>query len=157
MRELALPELTMPSDALVLYEHMIVDRDRSDNWRFYFRDDGAFFNARNGELRVTKAQITVNDANLFWNTPFAEAPTRQLGAELTSKLLQVIDEAKIESLKSYYPDSRFETTSPPWIDRWTFVKGDKVYTIVIECHATPPELAQLNKTIGQLLSEASKQ
>ncbi len=154
MRELPLPQADLPTDALVLYEHIVIDSDRSGNWRFYFRSDGAFFNARNDELWVARENAQSDDPVFFWNTPFSQQPTRQLTAGQVAQLVRAIDEAAVEKLEPYYADAGFETTTPPWIERWTFVRDGKVYTIVSECLATPTPLAQLHETLKQLLQDA---
>ncbi len=157
MRELALPEIYLPVNMLILYEKIIIDRDRSGNWRFYFGKDGAFFNARNKQLWVAPEHLQLDTLNLFWNIPFAEEPTQQLSAIQVTQLYQAIDRAAIKKLKPYYVDSDFERTLPPWIERWTFVKEAKIYTITIECQATPFQLVQLKKELEQLLVAASVQ
>lgn len=113
IRDLVLPTPDLPDDALVLFEHIIIDSERSDNWRFYVRDDGAFFNARNEELWVAREDGSSDDPALFWNTPFAAEPTRQLTASQFDEFLQALETADIGALRSYYPDTNFESTTPP--------------------------------------------
>ncbi|MFP4346092.1 MAG: hypothetical protein ACLFU8_15455, partial [Anaerolineales bacterium] len=56
--------------------------------------------------------------------------------------------------RTYYPDANFESTTPPWIERWTFVLDGEVVTVLIECEATPAQLADLHQTLNRLLVEA---
>ncbi len=154
MRDLTLPAPALPDDALLLFEHIIIDSERGDNWRFYVRDDGAFFNARNSELRVAREDWQSDDPALFWNTPFAAEPTRRLTAAQFAEFLQAVEAANIGALRAYYPDAAFEVSTPPWIERWTFVLDGAPISILIECHATPAQLTELHQTLGRLLAEA---
>ena len=154
MRDLVLPAPDLPDDVVVLYEHIVIDSERSDNWRFYVRDDGAFFNARNEELWVAREDWPSDDPALFWNTPFAAEPTRRLTAAQFSEFLQALETADVAALRTYYPDANFESTTSPWVERWTFVLDGEVVTILIECEATPAQLADLHQTLTRLLVEA---
>ncbi len=153
MRELVLPAPNLPDDALVLYEHIVIDSERSDNWRFYVRDDGAFFNARNSELWVAQEDWSSDDPALFWNTPFVAEPTRRLTAAQFSEFSQALEAANVGALRAYYPDANFESTTPPWIERWTFVLDGEVVTILIECQAAPAQLTDLHQTLTRLLAK----
>jgi hypothetical protein len=158
MEKYVLPELNLPENAWVLYEFITVnDPDRTGNWRFLFRQNGCFFNARNTQLWIEDAAQLSNDApSLYWNKPFPETPDRCLTESQQTKLAEARGKAKISSLGDFYKAPPDQKTSHPSVERWTIVQNGKTRTIVVEDGFAPPELVQLRQKIDRLVAEAPR-
>jgi hypothetical protein len=151
-------KIDIPSQTLLLYENMVVnDLDRSENWRFLFRQDGCFFNARNTQLWVTDTSLLdSDDPALYWNTPFSSTPSRCLTQEQQAELLEAIRKTNFASLAKYYSASPDQQRSHPFVERWTVVQDSGAFTVVVENSAAPPPLVRLRTTIDKLVANAPR-
>jgi hypothetical protein len=149
-----LPRLELPAGALLLYESMVLDDpDRTGNYRFYFGDDGRFFQARNTQLWLTSPeQFDSDDPALFWNRPFPPEAQRYLTEAQQAELVEAICRASFSSLSGRYRSKRLQ--SPPTVERWTAVQSGTVNTVVVENEAAPKQLLKLREAIDQLVEEA---
>ena len=149
-----LPKLELPDKTLLLYEQITVNNpDRTENWRFFLRKDGCFFNARNTQLWVTDSVLLSNDnPKLFWNKPFSATPDRCLTESQQAELVDAIHKANFSSLDKYYTTP--SRVSDPSVVRWTVVEESGTYTVVVESGATPQQLVQLRSAIDKLIANA---
>lgn len=150
-----LPKLEIPENTLLLYENVAIDdTDRSGNWRFYFRQDGCFFNARNTRLIITDAsQLKDETPDLHWNTSFSNTPITCLNEAQLADLKKSIDAVNFEKLSKSYTYSKSRQISHTAVDRWTIVQDD-ISTIFVESQSAPSELVELRVKIDQLIAEA---
>lgn len=153
-----LARLEIPDQTLLLYENMSLNTpDRTGNWRFMFRQDGCFFNARNTQLWLTgEADFQSDDPALFWNTPFSTTPDRCLTEAQQAELKDTIRQINFFSLDSYYPSDSLEEVSSHVVERWTVVQNGKTHTVVVEEEAAPPQLIELRAVIDQLVANAPR-
>ncbi len=159
MKAPILPKLEIPPHTLLLYENVAVnDPDRSGNWRFLFREDGCFFNARNTELQVIDPNL-LNDENpaLHWNTPFPSTPDRCLTKPQQAEFTEALRQANFASLAKYYSPPVSQHVSHSSVERWTMLNNNTNYTVIVENKAAPPQLVQLRATIDQLVVKAPQQ
>lgn len=149
--------LDMPPSALLLFEHFATrDVDRTSNWRFMIRNDGAFFNARNQQLFVTQAsQRGSDDPSLFFNTPFPERPQRVFRAEQLAELQGALTQVESASLQGEYPSNK--KSSNPSAERWTFAFSSGTRSVVVEDSQAPAELVNFRKTIDRLVAAAPRE
>lgn len=150
-----LPKLEIPENALLLYENVAMnDLDRSGNWRFYFREDGCFFSARNTHLIITDtSQLKDETPTLHWNTAFPDTSNICLNEAQLADLMKAINEVDFASLSKNYTYSRSKDISHTSADRWTIVQ-DEVFTVVVESQSAPAELVQLRTKVDQLIADA---
>jgi hypothetical protein len=129
-----LPRLELPAGARLLYEEVVLgDPDRTGNWRFYVREDGCFFSARNSRLWVTGADdFGSDDPALFWNSPFPGKPDRCLTASQVGELEAAIRAADIAALSGRYRLAGDGIERSGSAERWTVVDGGKPSTVVVE-------------------------
>lgn len=153
-----LAKVEIPNQALLLFESMSIrDPDRTGNWRFYFRQDGCFFNARNTQLFITEiSQFQRDDPSLFWNKPFADTPDRCLNDQQRNELLETIRNANFKSLNAYYQSSGNKQSSSS-VERWTVVIDKEIKTVVAEKGSVPKQLVELREMIDRLVAQATRQ
>ncbi len=151
-------KLELPQNTVLLYENMVVSNvDRTGNYRFFFRDDGCFFNAHNTKLWVTNPDlIDSDDPALHWNTSFSKTPDRCLTESQRAELLQAIYQTNFPSLNKYYLAAPDERSSHPTIERWTVVNQGSIYTVVVETRKAPSLLIQLRKVINEVVDKAPR-
>jgi hypothetical protein len=155
MKKPILAKLQIPEKALLLYENMVANSDRTGNWRFLFRKDGCFFNARNTQLWVTDPDaLSSDDPKLYWNTPFPNTPNRCLTDSQKAELADAIRKSDFASLAKHSPFLQNQRVSDSSIERWTLVEDSGNYTVVVEKGVAPPQLVQLRAKIDQLIANA---
>ncbi|WP_446375172.1 hypothetical protein [Coleofasciculus sp. E2-BRE-01] len=158
MTKPVLPKLEIPENTRLLYENIAInDPDRTGNWRFLFRQNGCFFNARNTQLWIEdSAQLSSDDPDLHWNKPFPDTPNRCLTESQQAELTEAIRQVDFPSMAKYYPTPPDHQVSHPAAERWTVVQNGKSQTVVVENGFAPPELVQLRQKIDQLVANAPR-
>jgi hypothetical protein len=158
MTEPILAKLQIPENTLLLYENMtIANSDRTGNWRFLFRNDGCFFNARNTQLWVTDPKaLSSDDPKFYWNTAFPSTPNRCLTDSQKTELADAIRKSDFASLAKHSPFLGNQRVSDSSIERWTLVEDSRNYTVLVEKGFAPPQLVQMRAKIDQLIANATR-
>jgi hypothetical protein len=158
MTEPVLAKLQIPEKTLLLYENMaIANSDRTGNWRFLFRNDGCFFNARNTQLWITDPEaLSSNDPKFYWNTAFPNTPNRCLTDSQKTELADAIRKSDFASLAKHSPFLGNQRVSDSSIERWTLVEDSGNYTVLVEKGFAPPQLVQMRAKIDQLIANATR-
>ena len=141
------PSPELPDRALLLYEQTAEDEhERDGNSRFYVRDDGAFFHARNREG---------GDPARTWDDPFPDAPVRRLDAAAVAELRAAL--APFPRLAEHYArPPAAPAPSHPVTERWTAVVDGRPRTVVVEEDAVPPPLAELRAVLDRLVAASAR-
>lgn len=153
-----LPKLEIPENTRLLYENIAInDPERTGNWRFLFRQNGCFFNARNRQLWIEdSAQLSSDDPDLHWNKPFPDTPDRCLTESQQAELTEAIRRVDFPSLAKYYPTPPDHQVSHSSAERWTVVQNGQSQTVVVENGFAPPEIVRLRQKIDQLVANAPR-
>lgn len=139
-----LPRLELPSDALLLFEHVPEGPDRSGGFRFAVCDDGRFLHASNGLLHVDPERLDDDDPALFWSTALEEV-TRFDPAAIASIREALPAAGSIPPV----PKRQLGRVSEPTFERFTTVLNGVVTSAVVAGGDRPPALAGVLERVEQ--------
>jgi hypothetical protein len=135
------PPPQIPDGTWLMFEEFAPGSERSANWRWYLREDGAWFQASNAELMA-------NDDE-HWNRPFPDEPLRRFDGTWMARIRAAAATAGLERLAERpAPDDGTAAV----LQRWTVVQDSEALVATVARGMRPPGLDELAAVIDEAVA-----